>query len=119
MIRLLALAGLALVLIGCAWNGPRHKPMPVAERTACLAKGGRVEGVGMFGTPACVIPYADAGKLCSNKSDCQGICMRDEVGGPVPKPGDPMTGTCEATNQTFGCFTIIDKGKVVSSLCQD
>lgn len=119
MVRILSLVALALVLAGCAWSGPRHKPVPAAERAACLQQGGRIEGVGMMGTPACVIPYADAGKACSNKSDCQGICMRDDVGGPVPNPGDQMTGTCAPTNQTFGCFTIIDEGKVKSSLCQD
>ena len=108
-------------VLGCV-QGPsvRHKPITAAERADCSAKGGRIEGVGMFGTPACVIPYADAGKVCSNDSDCLGECLYDLDGAnPVPKVGDPLEGTCEATNNTFGCFTEVDDGKAKTAVCVD
>lgn len=44
------------------------------DKAACAAKGGVVKGVCMFGFPSCVVSYSDAGKSCSNKSDCQGNC---------------------------------------------
>ena len=112
---------LAIPISGCAPDlSLRHKAVSAAERADCMAKGGRIEGVGMFGTPSCVIPYADAGKVCSNDRDCQGRCLFDLDGsGPTPKVGDPLGGACEATNSTFGCFTEVDEGKAKVSICVD
>ena len=121
ILSLFAVMALAPAL-GCASpNGIRHKPVTAAQRAECAARGGAIEGVGMFGTPSCVIPYADAGKACSNTSDCQGACLFNLDGSdrPIPKVGEPMTGTCEATNSTFGCFTEIDQGKAKASICVD
>jgi hypothetical protein len=113
---------LLLPILGCAGDiSMANKSVSAAERADCAAKGGEVKRVGMSGAPACVIPYADAGKVCSRNSDCLGACLV-VLGGddqPVPKAGEPMAGTCEATNSTFGCFTEIEEGKATASVCVD
>jgi hypothetical protein len=42
---------------------------------ACAAKGGSIQPVGKAQIPVCVTPYADAGKACTDKSQCQGACV--------------------------------------------
>ena len=72
--------------------------------------------VGLFATPACVIPYADAGKICSDKSDCLGMCKA----APGAIVGDYATGTCQRDDQDFfGCYNEVRKGVVVGGMCFD
>ncbi|MBO9717066.1 MAG: hypothetical protein J7507_09710 [Pseudoxanthomonas sp.] len=98
-----------LLLAGCATP-------PVVDRAECAARGGTVRSVGMFATPACVIPYPDAGKACSDASECQGVCMA-EAGAVV---GDFAIGTCQRDNRdVFGCYHEIEKGVVVGGMCVD
>lgn len=98
-----------LSLLACATH-------PVVDRAQCKAQGGTVQGVGMFATPACVIPYADAGKACSDKSDCLGMCKAD----PHSVVGKPATGTCQRDNQDIlGCYNEIKSGRVVTGMCWD
>lgn len=109
-----------LVLAGCAPTeapaGPQSYPMEMsaADRSACTAKGGRVERRGRLGAELCVTPFADAGKACTDKSDCQGKCIAT---GNSPTP--PTAGQCQADDRLFGCFAEIDGGKAVNALCVD
>jgi putative hemolysin len=73
-----------LVLAGCtptAAPAPEAAPqsfpreMSVADRAACTGSGGRVERRGRMGAELCVMPFADAGKACTDKADCQGKCV--------------------------------------------
>jgi hypothetical protein len=82
----------------------------------CSAKDGKVEGIGIFGIPSCVIYYPDGGKVCSKKSDCESACLNpNEL--PV---GSPATGTCARSDHDFfGCVSHIDNGTVESYFCQD
>jgi hypothetical protein len=79
----------------------------------------------MFGTPSCVIPYSDVGKHCSGKADCQGLCINEEgsdaawVAGEYPKPGDVLSGTCQANDALFGCYAEIEGGTVREAICVD
>lgn len=83
---------------------------------ACLASGGKVEGIGMFGIPSCVAYYEDAGKACIDNSQCQGKCF-------VPNTyeiGTPMNGVCqESGHDSFGCISTIENGAVADAFCQD
>jgi hypothetical protein len=92
-----------------------------AERAACSGRGGSIRGVGMFGTPSCVIPYADAAKACRDKSDCQGRCIMElgHPGEPDLKPGDDLTGQCQKDTALFGCYAEIVDGKVRHTICVD
>jgi len=82
----------------------------------CSREGGTVEGVGMFGMPACVHEYSDAGKGCSNGLECEGSCFVPEM----LEVGQETTGVCQSSERdSFGCISLIESGKVASSSCAD
>jgi hypothetical protein len=118
MFKSILAAALALVMVSCA---PASRP-PVVTSTgpdvaACTAKGGTVRPVCRMQKPACVIAYADAGKTCSDKSDCQGRCLHQ---GEAPAdPATAVTGQCQATSDPCGCFTTVVKGHVGPGMCVD
>lgn len=118
MIRLAALVAVTVSLLGCA------RPLPTLSRSEalqCRANGG-FQSRAPFGTPICEVPYADAGKTCTEKTDCLGRCLLQLTGTAAtnPKPGTPVTGRCEASNATFGCFTTVEDGKTTDAgVCVD
>lgn len=86
------------------------------DQEKCRSEGGTVRGVGMFGTPACVKPFNDAGKVCTDKSECQGLCKASE--GSIV--GSRSTGTCQKdTHDIYGCYDKIEQGIVVGGVCLD
>ncbi|UWX03892.1 hypothetical protein H1235_15690 [Pseudoxanthomonas sp. NC8] len=106
MRRLLATIAV-LMLAGCASH-------PVVDAAACAAQGGTVRRVGMSAAPTCVIPYPDAGRICSDNSDCIGSCRAD----PGAIIGDAGTGTCQRDSQdVFDCYLEIEAGVVVGGMC--
>jgi hypothetical protein len=106
----LALLLAALMLTSCAQPA---KTLSKAERKACVAEGG-YESRSAFGYPICQADFADAGRTCSDKSDCQGRClvMLDGPPGPLPQPGDPAKGVCQPRSYTPGCYAEVEQGKV-------
>ena len=118
MFKSILAAALALVMVSCA---PAPPPPVVASASpdvaACAAKGGTVRPVCRMQRPACVINYSDAGKTCSDKSDCQGRCLYE---GEAPRdPAAAVTGQCQATSDPCGCFTTVVKGQMGPGLCVD
>lgn len=89
-----------------------------ADIASCAARGGVVDTVGRMQRQVCRIPYADAGKTCSNKSDCAGRCIydREEGGG---EPTGAVTGKCQKFATQFGCWSEVDGGKIKSTICVD
>ena len=64
----------------------------------------------------CVVPYADAGKTCSTKSDCSGQCL----GSQEASVGAAATGMCQRDiSENFGCRQRIDGGVAQGILCVD
>ena len=123
-----ALIALVLVafLSGCSsWNDWRMQRSLESSRAAALAKidqeqcraeAGTIRGVGMFGTPACVKPYADGGRPCSDGSECTGLCKAPESS----IVGSRSTGTCQKdTHDFYGCYDKIETGTVVAGVCFD
>lgn len=89
---------------------------PRIDATKCKAQGGNIERVGMFATPTCVVPYADADKPCSDKSDCLGMCMI----APDAVIGSAATGACQKNSKDyFGCYNEVRAGIVVGGMCWD
>ncbi|WP_414493338.1 hypothetical protein [Stenotrophomonas maltophilia] len=87
-----------------------------ARDVDCRAAGGTLQRLGRLQREQCVIPYADAGKACSRRSDCTGQCL---AGGEVAA-GSTATGTCQRdVRQNFGCRQRIDEGKVQGTICVD
>ena len=114
------------LMCGCSsWHDWRMQRSVERSRTVALAKidqeqcraeGGVVRGVGMFGTPACVKPFPDAGKICSDKSECQGLCKAPESS----VVGSHSTGTCQKdTHDFYGCYNEVKQGAVVAGMCFD
>lgn len=118
---LIAVLG-GLVLAGCtpaadpapaAGSQSFSRDMKAADRTACLSSGGRVERRGRMQAELCVRPFADAGKACTDKADCQGKC--------VSTGNDPAAaaGQCQADDRLFGCYSEIVGGKAANTICVD
>jgi hypothetical protein len=86
---------------------------------SCAARGGSMQPVGRLQRPTCVVPYADAGKTCSDKADCQGACIAE---GNLEAQG-ATTGQCQKTNVQFGCYAKIVGGKssptAYATICVD
>lgn len=96
-------------------------PPPVQQTddaTACAARGGKMLAQGRLQTLRCVINYADAGKRCTDGDDCQGDCRIEDVGG-APRAGAAAVGQCQASNNPFGCYTLVEGGKAEATLCVD
>lgn len=112
---------LAVCLVAGSCAHPRSK-LSASDLKVCLAEGG-YQSSGPFGYPLCQVRYADAGKTCSGKVDCQGKCILEVTGlpGPPPAPGSLQPGRCEAERSTFGCYAVIDDGRVTSegTICYD
>ena len=94
----------------------RRDALSKIDVLACLDKGGVIQSVCMFGMPSCVEKYMDAGKTCSDNSECAGECrIEDEF----VEVGTKTTGFCSADSNPCGCFQLIIDGKAEHALCAD
>ena len=118
---LLAACGSAPTTVGTTTQAASSTPEAVeayreARDVDCQAAGGTLLRLGRLQREQCVIPYADAGKACSRKSDCSGQCLAT---GDVAA-GSAVTGTCQRdVRQNFGCRQRIDDGKAQGTICVD
>ena len=125
MIRFLAII-FFLLLAGCQqWEGYRtqkqvetwrREALEKIDVQACTERGGTVRGVCMFGLPACVVEYSDAGKTCSDSAECEGDCRLQESRLPI---GTKTTGFCTENNDPCGCWSQIEDGEVTETICAD
>lgn len=125
--RRLWLVGLSgFVLAGCtpssetpstpAGGQSFARELSAADRSACLASGGKVERHGRIQAETCVHAFADAGKACTDKADCQGKC----VGGVEQSASTrPVAGQCQADDHLFGCYSEIKGGQALNAICVD
>lgn len=95
----------------------RAESLAAIDKEACAAKGGEVRQEGMLGTWRCVVPYADAGKACRDKADCEGKCLLPPESEAVT--GGEATGACQANDSPFGCYAEVIDGKVAGAVCVD
>ena len=113
---ILATASFALSLLAaCAPAAQAPAPTAQSADASCAARGGSMQPVGRLQRPTCVVPYADAGKTCSDKADCQGACIAE---GNLEAQG-ATTGQCQKTNVQFGCYAKIVGGKTTGAICVD
>ena len=77
----------------------------------------------MFGMPVCVRAFADAGKSCTDKADCQGRCILDFGSEGVSLATHPIgaeaSGQCQRDDALFGCYAEILQGRVTQPICAD
>ncbi|MBC7667572.1 MAG: hypothetical protein H7236_03720 [Gemmatimonadaceae bacterium] len=118
---ILATASLALSLLAAcapAASGPALSSQTGATQSAdasCSTRGGTLQPVGRMQRQTCVLPYADAGKMCSDKADCQGSCIADGNA----ESQAATVGQCQRTNVQFGCYAKIVAGKSTGTICVD
>jgi hypothetical protein len=86
------------------------------DQPACVARGGHVSGFGMFGLPTCIVPFADAGKACTDAADCDGNCVRYDD---FAQAGTRVGGTCQVESPEDGCFQFVEAGLAQMALCAD
>lgn len=110
--------GLAALLLvsACTATATTTPPAQDASASACLAGGGTMKQVGNLQSWKCITPYKDAGKACTDSSQCEGEC-RTSV---TTQPGNgPVTGACQADNGHFGCSATVEKGQLGRAICVD
>lgn len=115
----------------------------------CAKAGGVLQARGKAQYRYCIIPSPDAGKACSNKTDCTGLCLIDPTSETTkayqvsvercaklcgddkdhkcamhcltdPKDAPKLVGRCQPDKgPLFGCFFEIDGGRFGSGMCRD
>ncbi|WP_421737140.1 hypothetical protein [Caulobacter sp.] len=116
MRALIASATLAVLLLaGCAPTAPGPAPAAQTTEAACAARGGVIQKAGKLQLPTCAIPYADAGKACTDKAQCQGACI---IEGNLEAQG-AVSGQCQKTSVQFGCFARVVNGQATGAICID
>ena len=111
-------AGIALPAMAQTNTSPLPGQTPVAEkeRIACVAKGGKIRAVCRSGRLMCVVAYPDAGKACTDNSQCaSNKCVATESGA----IGAAASGKCKVTNDPCGCTTMVKNGKRGPTVCVD
>lgn len=88
----------------------------VADVATCTAQGGSLRPLGRRGLLKCVVPFADAGKACSDNSQCHGDCLAVT---PVPT-GTTARGVCQRDiSENYGCRQAVQGGVGGSQICID
>ncbi len=88
------------------------------ERALCEGVGGQVERAGRLGAERCIQDLPDAGEVCTDESECLGRCIIEDTDD-MPPRGTESKGTCEATDDQFGCTTLVNGGKIEGTICID
>ena len=121
--------GIAILCLAACASPEPVAPPEVPESTEayvegnmklCAAEGGSYQREGMLGWWRCTMPYSDAGKACSDRSDCEGKCLTGaDNGGDWSFETGGARGVCQATDSPFGCYAEIIDGRVNGTLCVD
>ncbi|MEZ5841859.1 MAG: hypothetical protein R3D02_16055 [Hyphomicrobiales bacterium] len=102
----------------CGWTF--EVPRGEAE---CERAGGRWSHLGLSPRKTCVMPAGDAGRVCGDSGECEGMCLADLTDEdqsrlrrhqPVAK-----TGYCSRTLQVVGCVAPVTRGRIEGRLCID
>lgn len=81
---------------------------------SCNSRGGRVRGE--IGYQWCALPFADAGNVCSDSSECEGLCLLPS--GTFLEAEAPASGVCQAeTPGPFDCISTVANGKPGGTYC--
>lgn len=117
LLAALAFGAALPVVAGAAVQPGQPRLLPVAERTSCLARHGRVMIAGLSGNEMCALPYRDGGKRCTDGAQCAGDCMFE--GSQPRRQGARVSGRCERLQYPFSCRSTISHGRLNNTLCVD
>jgi len=117
MIRVASMVGALVLGLGMAsCMGGAVTPEQRAEAD-CAGKGGKMQRVGRMQSLQCIVPYADAGKICTDTAQCQGECR--VPGSVIVSDGRAVDGQCTADSSPFGCYTPVKNGRATAPICVD
>ncbi len=85
----------------------------------CESLGGLVRPGGILQAEHCVQTLSDAGKVCSDATDCLGRCILLDDTSPDLQPGTAETGVCEVDDSPFGCTALVNDGRYEGTICID
>lgn len=100
-----------------AWVPPSHLGPQAETKAQCTALGGTWD---RFSTETmdsqCAVPTSDGGKVCTDHSQCEGLCVAvKEV-----EPGARAAGQCRSSYNLVGrCDIRIVRGRAENRLCID
>lgn len=100
---------------GASIEDMRAQSLAEIDKEACASSGGEVRQEGMLGMYRCVKPFADAGKACRSRSDCDGKCLATDDA----MPDAEVVGVCQAVDSPFGCYAEVEGGKIQPAICVD
>ncbi|MCV0412934.1 hypothetical protein [Nitrosarchaeum sp.] len=84
-----------------------------SEKFQCLLKGG-IMLQGLSSKPWCNLPTSDAGKECTDLSQCQGYCKPNNES----ELNNEIIGICSEYMTSVGCFEWIYNG-TIEKICAD
>lgn len=122
LMLLAALAGAACAPITApAGPGPAGEPSTIVQAPAenegdCARQGGSWRPICLMGKPACVVTFADAGRACTDGSQC---ASKQCIAQTKAAPDAPAAGICTSTSDPCGCKQFIQNGKAGYPLCID
>lgn len=103
------------ILLLSLYSGKKSQQVPASttinNAKECKVAGGDWAKWGSEHEEFCQIPAKDADKPCINGSQCQyNSCI---------SRGESIQGKCSRYQTEFGCYSLIEQGKVVDSICVD
>ena len=121
------------LIAGCNFSQQKEKNLSKLKITAtavpitkesCEALGGKWEKIGLASEESCNLPTSDAGKVCSDSSECEGSCLAELTADDLDKISQQgkvvyTEGKCSPWRITAGCNAFVTDGKVESVLCVD
>lgn len=87
-----------------------------SERDMCEAVGGEVRPDGLAGSEQCIQTMPDAGKACTDSSECLAGC---KIEGEFVDFNTPAIGQCSQNDSPFGCFQTVEDGLAAPAICVD
>ncbi|MCX5797163.1 MAG: hypothetical protein NTY77_16860 [Elusimicrobia bacterium] len=112
----------AIFMAACLASKQRSDPTGESAATQekdCAARGGKLFRAPHARGYFCFLQYADGGKDCTDRKQCQGGCYLDnQIARPNPA-GSQAEGHCSYDSSPYGCKTEIVNGMAQQGLCGD
>ncbi|MDP3493994.1 MAG: hypothetical protein Q8R82_12845 [Hyphomonadaceae bacterium] len=99
-------------------GAPEPEQIVATDEASCKTQGGDWRPVCRMQQPACITTFPDAGKACTDGSQCAGDCMASPEAG-FADGGAAATGVCASNNDPCGCKQKIEDGKATAAICVD
>jgi hypothetical protein len=84
-------------------------------KNECRLLDGSWEKQGMAQDWGCIVPTPDAGKVCTDDSQCSLLCLPDKNS----RWGQQSSGVCIDRFDTFGCIRGMKEGLPTGGICAD